>query len=144
MHYAAVSRSHEAFDIVKRIAELAPQSLDHADARGRLPLHYAALSPLLPRSNPDGYMVVDDDDDDDPNEIALRTLRYLIRAYPPGVMRKDDDLCVPWHYAQFADSRRGELLLDSTIEADPGLDHYLVPDGEVRWDIVQICHMNSY
>jgi ankyrin repeat protein len=116
LHYAVVSTSKDAFEIVQHLIDCSSEGLSKKDDYGRLPLHYAAVS----RS-----------------ENAVHMISLLVDRYPQGLGVPDNDGRLPWHYAELAGSEQGELLYERSIEAAPDLDFYLVPE-EVRWDIAQI------
>jgi ankyrin repeat protein len=115
IHYAAVSQSNEALDIVQFLINQSTSSISKVDIHGRLALHYASA-------------VIESTDEDVTN--------VLIDAYPEGLKHADSDDRLPWHYA---DCARKSFVFDRTLELYPDLEIELeyVPD-EIRWDIVQI------
>jgi ankyrin repeat protein len=125
IHYAVLSESKEAMEIVQFLMDLEPSSKDHddpdissssclavADHHGRLPLHYAAAS---------GSAVTE----------------ILMEAYPEGLLHSDQDGRLPWHYA---DCARHDIVFDRTCQLYPDTetDLDLVPD-EIRWDVIQVA-----
>ena len=120
LHYAVVSESHDALDIVQFLLDESELStVLFVDQEGRLPLHYAAAASTCQ----DGV------------------INILIDKYPEGLQQTDNDGRLPWHYA---DCARKSFVFDRTVELYPDseIDLELVPD-EVRWDIVQIIPDNT-
>jgi ankyrin repeat protein len=120
IHYAAVSSSDDAVDVIQFLMEISESSVSRADQYGRLPLHYACGSPSC---------------DEDRAEA-------LINAFPEGLRHADNDGRLPWHYA---DRARNSFVFDRTFELFPEIDTDLnmVPD-EIRWDILQIIQDDAW
>ncbi len=108
IHYAALSRSTQAIEMVQYLLDSCPVT----DQHGRLPLHYAAAAG-------NGAIV-----------------EILTNQYPEGLLQPDNDGRRAWHYAECArlDGVYDKTL--ELAEDDVG-DLELVPD-EIRWDVLQI------
>ena len=152
LHYAAASRSLDLVAMVQYLIQMYPDAVSIQDAKGRLPLHYAAL-------NWKSYCYYDDDDDDDNDdkgvvESTTAAIDLLVQCHPAGLLTTDEDNLLPWHYAACVYATYGsamvcvvaERLYDQTLSycngGDCDVDTYLVPD-EVRWDIIQVSSSSS-
>jgi len=118
IHYAVLSQSKEAFDIAQfLLANHQEEQLRKEDVDGRLPLHIASAC----------WWVSHD------------ILQLLIDAYPAGLLHKDKDGRLPWHYGEFS---RQDLVYEASNQLYPeemsNVDLDLVPP-EIRWDILSIA-----
>ena len=120
IHYAAVSMSEDALDIIQFLMDQSETCVSVADHHGRLPLHYAAVGKS-------GWSQVTE---------------LLLEVYPEGLLHADKDGRLPWHYA---DCARQDGVYDRICELypDADLDLDLVPE-EVRWDVIQIASEDNY
>mmetsp|Transcript_2704 Transcript_2704/g.3635 ORF Transcript_2704/g.3635 Transcript_2704/m.3635 type:complete len:447 (-) Transcript_2704:40-1380(-) len=125
LHYAAASRSQDAWDIVQCLVRIHPEGASVKDSMDRYPLHYAALSK---------------------SSEARKIANLFIQHYPDALTCADVDGLLPWHYAECANACFGsdvaDFLYEHTSSHDPDtyIDGYIVPD-EVRWDIMQVSQV---
>jgi ankyrin repeat protein len=120
VHYAVISPSEDALDIVQFLMDNSDSCVSVADHHGRLPLHYAAVC----------------------TSRHSNVTELLMEAYPEGLLHTDKDGRLPCHYA---DRARQYSVLDRMCELYPDVDVDLdlVP-GEVRWDVIQIAGEDDY
>ena len=145
IHYAVLSKSKSAIDIVKYLLDKSTDTSDTApggsssiqsmlsaiDNHGRLPLHYAAVR--CTTSSSDDY---DTQSLNGTNAITNDIIDFLIELYPEGLLQTDHDGRLPWHYG---DCARNDILYSKMNELYPNVDYdlELVPE-EIRWDVTQI------
>jgi ankyrin repeat protein len=125
IHYAVISNSEKAHQIVQCLLfggeelkeahePLCAQQLSVKDNNERLPIHLAAASPSCR-----------------PNILTL-----LIDTYSKGLMAKDKDGRLPWHYGECS---RQDLVFETTANLFPEMeiDLELVPE-EIQWDVISV------
>ena len=120
IHYAVISKSEAAADIVKLLLgddhQTQIDQLSAADNDGRLPIHFAAAFPRCSRT----------------------IHELLIEIYPEGLLKADKDGRLPWHYS---DRSRNDYIFEMSNELYPeemiDVDLDLVPE-EIRWDILTV------
>jgi ankyrin repeat protein len=120
IHYAVVSKSDDAVDIVKLLLgddhQTQIDQLSTTDDDGRLPIHFAAAFPQCSRA----------------------IFELLIQIYPEGLLKADKDGRLPWHYS---DRSRQDYIFEMSNELYPeemiDVDLDLVPE-EIRWDILTV------
>ena len=131
IHYAVLSKSKDAYRIVEQLlfpntginnnndTYTAIQQLSTADKSGRLPIHTASASPPTTATT------------------TGRILQLLIDTYPDGLLHRDIDKRLPWH---FGECSRQDVVFEKTVSLFPQTDCCdldLVPD-EIRWDILSV------
>ena len=125
LHYAALSTSQRALELVECLFHAEESTLHVVDHHGRLALHYAAAA---------GNTTV---------------VRFMVDTDPSLLTRVDHDQCLPWHYAEYARIDEQGELYERTLEAlksngrledgednhSSDLDSDMVPE-EIRWDVL--------
>jgi ankyrin repeat protein len=116
LHYAVVSESDEAYEIVKYLLKSSDGhfqrlQLATSDKDGSLPIHIAAAARSVHS-----------------HDILL----LLIDEYPEGLVKEDNYGMLPWHYGECS---RQDLVFEQTSRRFPDveIDLSLVPD-EIRFD----------
>ena len=125
IHYAVISNSEKAYQIVQCLLfegeeskeaheYLCAQQLSVKDNNKRLPIHMAAASP----------------------SCRPEILTLVIDTYSKGLMAKDKDGRLPWHYGECS---RQDLVFETTANLFPEMeiDLELVPE-EIQWDVLSV------
>ena len=151
---ALASKSTSLDQVVKWVG-LYPHVVLSPDLQGRLPIHYAVLSPsdealdivrfLLDESGSSSLSVADNHGRLPLHYAAVAGIEatdLLLEVYPEGLLRADEDERLPWHYA---DCARNDRLYEGMCELYPEteFDLDLVPE-EIRWDVIHISSDAGY
>jgi ankyrin repeat protein len=121
LHYAALSSSRHALEIVECMVHADTSTLHVVDHHGRLPLHYAAAAGNTP------------------------VVQFLVEADPSLLTHEDHEERLAWHYAECARMDEQGELYEQTLDefdktnSDHSVDTDLIPE-EIRWDVLQARH----
>lgn len=155
MQPSALASKAATIDRLKEWIAVHPSCITIVDQQGRLPLHYAAMSPSSEASAMVVYLTnldasatgvrMADCHGRLPIHYAaagatdIQTIEVLIDAFREGLMHADKEGRLPWHYAECA---RQDMVYDRTLEYFPHIDSgslHLIPE-EIRWDMIEVAH----